>query len=104
VVGLLPVTGIPLPLVSSGGSALVSAMFVGGLLANAARHEPEAIAAMKAQGQGRVARFLALPMPEPYRPGAQGTAPKPARSTAEAARRPSASAEWPRVPGQRGRR
>src|SRR4051812_11933586 len=43
VVGLLPVTGIPLPLVSSGGSALVTAMFVGGLLANAARHEPEAI-------------------------------------------------------------
>jgi cell division protein FtsW len=68
VVGLLPVTGIPLPLVSSGGSALVTAMFVGGLLANAARHEPEAIAALRTHGQGRVAKLIALRLPEPYRP------------------------------------
>jgi cell division protein FtsW len=96
VVGLLPVTGIPLPLVSSGGSALVSAMFVGGLLANAARHEPEAIAAMRAHGQGRVARMLGLRMPEPYR---SPTARAGARPTTPAPRQgPS------RVPGQRGRR
>ena len=72
VVGLLPVTGIPLPLVSSGGSALVSALFVGGLLANAARHEPEAVAALHAHGQGRVARLLGLRLPEPYRCPASG--------------------------------
>jgi cell division protein FtsW len=94
VVGLLPVTGIPLPLVSSGGSALVSAMFVGGLLANAARHEPEAIAAMKAHGQGRVARLLGLTMPEPYRAPAVR-----ARSGAPTPRRPAGQ-----VPRQRGHR
>ncbi|WP_255620905.1 putative lipid II flippase FtsW [Pseudonocardia sp. DSM 110487] len=67
VVGLLPVTGLQLPLISSGGTSLVVTMFVFGVLANAARHEPEAIAALKQHGQGRVARLLRLPLPEPYR-------------------------------------
>lgn len=67
VVGLLPVTGLQLPLISSGGTSLVVTMFVFGVLANAARHEPEAIAALKQHGQGRVARALGLPLPEPYR-------------------------------------
>ncbi|WP_219417142.1 putative lipid II flippase FtsW [Pseudonocardia nigra] len=67
VVGLLPVTGLQLPLISSGGTSLVVTMFVFGVLANAARHEPEAIAALKQQGQGRVARLLRLQLPEPYR-------------------------------------
>ena len=66
VVGLLPVTGLQLPLISSGGTSLVVTMFVFGVLANAARHEPEAIAALRQHGQGRVARLLALPMPQPY--------------------------------------
>ncbi|HYH30014.1 MAG TPA: putative lipid II flippase FtsW [Pseudonocardia sp.] len=67
VVGLLPVTGLQLPLISSGGTSLVVTMFVFGMLANAARHEPEAIAALKQHGQGRIARLLWLPLPEPYR-------------------------------------
>jgi cell division protein FtsW len=67
VVGLLPVTGLQLPLISSGGTSLVVTMFVFGVLANAARHEPEAIAALKQHGQGSIARLLRLPMPEPYR-------------------------------------
>jgi cell division protein FtsW len=67
VVGLLPVTGLQLPLISSGGTSLVVTMFVFGILANAARHEPEAIAALKQHGQGRVARLLRLPLPQPYR-------------------------------------
>jgi cell division protein FtsW len=67
VVGLLPVTGLQLPLISSGGTSLVVTMFVFGVLANAARHEPEAIAALKQHGQGRVARLLRLRLPEPYR-------------------------------------
>jgi cell division protein FtsW len=37
VVGLLPVTGVPLPFVSFGGSSLVIAMFGAGVLANVAR-------------------------------------------------------------------
>jgi cell division protein FtsW len=39
VVGLLPVTGIPLPFISFGGSSLVITMFAAGLLMNVARHE-----------------------------------------------------------------
>lgn len=67
VVGLLPVTGLQLPLISSGGTSLVVTMFLFGVLANAARHEPEAIAALRQQGQGRVAKMLLLPPPEPYK-------------------------------------
>jgi cell division protein FtsW len=106
VVGLLPVTGIPLPLVSSGGSALVSAMFVGGLLASAARHEPEAIAAMKAHGQGRFARLLGLPMPEPYRSPTARTAARPSTPAPRPAPgpRPGPRASRGPVPGQGGRR
>ncbi len=52
VVGLLPVTGIPLPLVSSGGTSLALALFAGGLLANFARHEAEAAAVLRTQGPG----------------------------------------------------
>ncbi|GAA4944212.1 cell division-specific peptidoglycan biosynthesis regulator FtsW [Actinomycetospora succinea] len=64
VVGLLPVTGIPLPLVSSGGTSLALALLSGGLLANFARHEPEAARVLRAHGQGRLARALRLPEPE----------------------------------------
>lgn len=39
VIGLLPVTGIPLPFVSYGGSSLVIDMVAAGLLVNIARHE-----------------------------------------------------------------
>jgi cell division protein FtsW len=67
VVGLLPVTGLQLPLISSGGTSLVVTMFAFGVLANAARHEPEAIAVLRCNGQGRIARLLRLPLPEPYR-------------------------------------
>ncbi len=42
VVGLLPVSGIPLPFVSFGGSALVFTMAAAGILANVARHEAPA--------------------------------------------------------------
>ena len=44
VVGLVPVTGVPLPFVSAGGSALVANLFAAGLLLRAARtpREPRA--------------------------------------------------------------
>ncbi|MFB9908273.1 putative lipid II flippase FtsW [Allokutzneria oryzae] len=84
VVGLLPVTGLQLPLISSGGTSQVMTMVVFGLLANFARHEPEAVAALRSLGPGRVGRLLRLPAPEPYRPPARrrsarpSTPPKPA--------------------------
>jgi cell division protein FtsW len=39
VIGILPVTGVPLPFVSFGGSSLVITMFAVGILANIARQE-----------------------------------------------------------------
>ena len=48
VTGLLPVTGIPLPFVSAGGTSLVLTMGVLGMLVSFARHEPEAVAAARA--------------------------------------------------------
>src|SRR5690625_3827192 len=40
VVGLLPIIGVPLPLVSSGGSALVLTMLVIGVVLSLSRVEP----------------------------------------------------------------
>jgi cell division protein FtsW len=49
VVGLLPITGIPLPLVSFGGSALVPTMFAIGMLISFARREPATARALAAR-------------------------------------------------------
>ncbi len=76
VVGLLPVTGLPLPLVSSGGTSVIITMVVFGVLANFARHEPEAIAAFRTQGQGWLQRWLRLPMPMPERSARRRRPPK----------------------------
>jgi cell division protein FtsW len=86
VVGLLPVTGLPLPLISSGGTSLVVTMLVFGLLANVARHEPQAVSALQAHGQGRLARWLGLPQPRPYRPAARRRAPQGRATSATPAR------------------
>nr|WP_275889492.1 putative lipid II flippase FtsW [Nakamurella flavida] len=60
VIGLLPVTGIPLPMISVGGTSLIITMLVFGLLANFARREPEAVVATNAGDGGRLARFLGM--------------------------------------------
>jgi len=52
VLALLPVIGIPLPLVSYGGSALVPSLIGLGLLVGFARNEPEAKAALADRRQG----------------------------------------------------
>lgn len=71
VVGLLPVTGVTLPLISAGGTSLVLTLFIVGLLARFARSEPAAIEAERARERGRLARIF-LPVPEsavdPVRP------------------------------------
>jgi cell division protein FtsW len=71
VVGILPVTGVTLPLISAGGTSLVLTLFIVGLLARFARAEPEAIEALRDQDRGRLARLL-LPVParavDPVRP------------------------------------
>jgi cell division protein FtsW len=71
VVGLLPVTGVTLPLISAGGTSLVLTLFIVGLLARFARSEPAAIEAERARERGRLARIF-LPVPasavDPVRP------------------------------------
>ena len=58
VIGLVPVTGIPLPLVSYGGSALIPTMIALGVLLAIARNEPQAQKALAARGPGWVERAL----------------------------------------------
>jgi cell division protein FtsW len=55
VVALLPVIGIPLPLVSYGGSALLPSLVALGLLVGAARREPAAARALAARRRSRSA-------------------------------------------------
>ena len=59
VIGLLPVIGVPLPLVSSGGSALVTTLFGLGMLLSFARNEPGCRDALAAR-PGVVRRSLAV--------------------------------------------
>ena len=49
VIGLLPVIGVPLPLVSSGGSSLITSMFALGILLSFARSEPGCAEALSAR-------------------------------------------------------
>ncbi len=62
VLGLLPIAGVPLPLFSYGGSALLPAMFAIGLLISFARSEPAARAALAARGAGPVTRAMTRSM------------------------------------------
>jgi cell division protein FtsW len=68
VIGVLPVTGLQLPLISAGGTSTAATLFMIGIMANAARHEPEAVAALRAGRDDKVNRLLRLPLPEPYLP------------------------------------
>ena len=71
VVGLLPVTGVTLPLISAGGTSLVLTLFIVGLLARFALSEPAAIEAQQTRRRSRLSRWL-LPVPaqavDPVRP------------------------------------
>ena len=68
VIGVLPVTGLQLPLISAGGTSTAATLFMIGIVASAARHEPEAVAALRAGRDDKVNRLLRLPLPEPYVP------------------------------------
>ncbi|MEU4543549.1 putative lipid II flippase FtsW [Nonomuraea dietziae] len=58
VIGVLPITGIPLPLVSYGGSALLPTLAALGMLLSFAKREPGAREALAARGPGPAARAL----------------------------------------------
>lgn len=70
VTALLPVTGIPLPFISNGGTSLVLTCGVLGMLVSFARHEPAAArAAQRAAESGSTARWVrALRLPPPATP------------------------------------
>ena len=59
VLALLPVSGIPLPLVSYGGSSLVPTLFALGLLIGFARREPDAARALAQRRRARSAGLSA---------------------------------------------
>jgi cell division protein FtsW len=83
VIGLLPITGLPLPFISDGGSALVVTMAAVGLLASFARAEPDAARALHARPPDKWVRLLWAPLPplprerSPLRPDPARRAPRP---------------------------
>jgi cell division protein FtsW len=58
VIGMLPVTGVPLPLISDGVSSLLVTMAALGMLMSFARREPGAAEALAARGPGPARRAL----------------------------------------------
>ena len=98
VVGLLPVTGLQLPLISAGGTSTATTLFMIGMMANAARHEPEAVAALRAGRDDRVNRLLRLPLPEPYVPTRTEALRDRLRTRPASRRRKPNEARRPRAP------
>ncbi|WP_122260593.1 putative lipid II flippase FtsW [Ornithinimicrobium cerasi] len=82
VIGMLPIIGVPLPLVSSGGSALVAALLGVGLLLALARSLPGAREALGGRGSTARRTFASVPAPAPARTPAGRTGRKPAATTA----------------------
>ncbi|MEV4617104.1 putative peptidoglycan glycosyltransferase FtsW [Asanoa sp. NPDC049573] len=87
VVGLIPITGVPLPFISDGGSALVANLAGVGILASFARAEPDAARALHARPPARWVRLLWAPLPPlPQTPAAsRPAAPAAGRATRERA-------------------
>jgi cell division protein FtsW len=63
VIGLIPITGLPLPFISDGGSALVVVLGAVGVLASFARAEPDAARALHARPAGQWVRIFWAPLP-----------------------------------------
>jgi cell division protein FtsW len=63
VIGIMPITGLPLPFISDGGSALVVALAAAGTLTSFARAEPDAARALHARPPRRWVQLLWAPLP-----------------------------------------
>ena len=90
VTALLPVTGIPLPFISNGGTSLILTCGVFGMMVSFARHEPAAaLAAQRAAAAGTTARWvraLRIAPPKPARARKPGPVRKPAPARQPAVR------------------
>lgn len=76
VVKLLPITGLPLPFISDGGTALVVTLAAVGMLASFARAEPDASAALHARPASKWVQLVWAPLPPlpaPSRPADTAT-------------------------------
>jgi cell division protein FtsW len=115
VVGLLPVTGLVLPFISYGGSALVVSLGAVGMLASFARAEPEAARALHARPPAKWVRLLWAPLPAlsaRFRPADSPAPPvsdpvgdrRSGHPPAPAARRRSGDPPPPSGPSGQGRR
>jgi cell division protein FtsW len=91
VTGLLPITGLPLPFISDGGSALVVALAAAGVLTSFARAEPDAARALHARPPRRWVQLVWAPLP-----------PLPRRRTTTAAGRPPKAAPNAKARGRSG--
>jgi cell division protein FtsW len=107
VANLVPITGVPLPLISAGGSSLVLTMFIVGMLASFARAEPEAAVALHARGRTWWSKMWGIPLPP--LPGEQAARPPrqrggrggPARTRAKSDADPSGALSKSRSGGRR---
>lgn len=105
VVGLLPVTGIQLPMISAGGTSAIITLTSMGLLANIARHEPEAVSAMQSYGRPLFDRLFLIAEPSPAAEapaaGARASRIDASPSAPQSAARGATSVPYP--PGRRPR-
>lgn len=92
VVGLLPVTGIQLPMISAGGTSAVITIASMGILASIARHEPEQVSAMQNFGRPLFDRLFFVPEPVPAS-SQEAQRPAPARKRPAPKPRPRRSPE-----------
>ena len=68
VIGLLPVTGIQLPMISAGGTSAVITLGAMGLVASVSRHEPGAVSSMQNYGRPLFDRLFFLREPTASEP------------------------------------
>lgn len=87
VIGLLPLTGVPLPFISVGGSALVVTLAAVGMLASFARAEPDAARALHARPPARWVRLVWAPLPPLPGRRRRAVPPSAARGTVPQARK-----------------
>ncbi|RDI23171.1 cell division protein FtsW [Rhodococcus sp. AG1013] len=90
VVGLVPVTGLQLPLISAGGTSMITTMMMFGFIAHAALREPEALVSLNGGGSRWMRTVFGRPVEPPKaRPARRARAPRTPTDSGRTTRRPS---------------